>query len=117
MISKTRYPLPCAESESSGDDHIESYSLKALVDGQEEERSPSPLLCAEPESLRDDQINSDSLEALADCQKEEQWEIPLEVRLDDITGKHQDRRETPLVRAHILGGEGMVVPKRKRQAL
>ena len=52
MILKGCYPLSCAEPESSGDDEIESDSLKALVDGhgREEKRSPSLLSCAEPES-------------------------------------------------------------------
>ena len=36
IILKIIYPLPCAEPESSGDDHIESNSLEALPDGQEE---------------------------------------------------------------------------------
>ena len=46
MILKTRHPLPCTESEPSGDDQIESDSLAALTDGEEEEQSPSPLPCA-----------------------------------------------------------------------
>ena len=50
IILKTRYPLRCAESESSGDEQIERDSLEALTDGQEEEQSPSPLPCADSES-------------------------------------------------------------------
>ena len=54
MILKSRYPLLCPESESSGDEEIENGSLKAQADGDEEERSPSLLSCAEPESSGDD---------------------------------------------------------------
>ena len=69
MILKTRYPLPCAELESLGDDQVETHSLKALADGQEEEQSPLPLPCAEPASSGDDHIESGSLEELADDQE------------------------------------------------
>ena len=49
IILKSRYPLPCAKPESSGDDKIESdSSLEVLADGQEEDLSPSLLPCAEP---------------------------------------------------------------------
>ena len=43
MILKKYYPLPCTEPESSRNDHIESYSLKAPADGLEEERLEIPL--------------------------------------------------------------------------
>ena len=32
---------------------------------------------------------------------------------DDMTGKHRERREIPLVRGQVLGGEGKVAPKRE----
>ena len=50
MILETRNALPCAESKSSEDEQIESNSLEAMTDGQEEEQSPSPLPCADSES-------------------------------------------------------------------
>ena len=37
MVLNNCYLLPCAEPKSSGDDEIESDSLEALVDDQEEE--------------------------------------------------------------------------------
>ena len=72
MILKTRYPLPaqhkpqpvsslsevqpcpspfpCAESESLGNDQIETASLEALADGQKEERWEIPL-AARPDNM------------------------------------------------------------------
>ena len=63
MVLKSRYPLPCAELESSEDDEIERDSIEALGDDQEGEQSPPPPLCAEPESSGDDHTESDSFEA------------------------------------------------------
>ena len=88
IILKSRYPLPCAESESSGDGEVESNFLKALADGQEEERNLSLLPCAESGSSGADQIESDSLEALADGQDEERWDSPLVVPTDGKTEKY-----------------------------
>ena len=59
--------------------------------------SPSLLPCT---------VESDSLGELADGQ---------EVRPDDMTGKYLER--IPMVRAHVSGGEGKVVPKRGCSAL
>ena len=101
MILKTRYPLPCTGSESSGDDQIESGSFKALADGQEEERSSSLLPCAEPESSGYDQIETDSLEALTDGQEEERWKIPLVAGPNDMTERHRERRKVTLVRVQV----------------
>ena len=41
---KSRYPLLCPESELSGGEEIESGSLKALADGEKEERWETPLV-------------------------------------------------------------------------
>ena len=113
IIYNTRYTLPCAEPESSGDDQIVNNPLEALEDGPEEKRSLSPLPYAVSESSGDDQIESDSLEALADSQEEKRWEIPLIVRPNDMTGKHHKRTRFPLVRVQVLGEEGKVEPKRE----
>ena len=57
------------------------------------------------------------LEAPVDGQEEKRWEIPLVVRLDDMTGKHRDRKGISMEQAQVLVGEGKVLPKRKCPAL
>ena len=117
MILKTRYPLSCAESESSEDYHTENKFLEEQADGQEEERSPSPLPWAEPESSGDDQIESFSVEALADGREEGEIGDAARRTARRHDGETSEAKEIVLIRAQILGGEGKVVPKRECPAL
>ena len=71
------------------------------------------LTCIEPDLSEDGQTEYDSLRVPVDGPKEEQSEIPLAIKLDDMTRKYRDGEQIPPERAQFSEGDGKVVSAKR----